>query len=74
MSPFKSKAQRNKFHALKAQGKMSQETIDKWESETSGPLPERKTFKKMESIAVVKPIQGIKKVKVLRAIKTPRYK
>jgi hypothetical protein len=41
--PFKSKAQRRKFYALKSEGKMDQETIDEWESETKNKkkLPER---------------------------------
>lgn len=40
--PFLSMSQRRKFHALKSQGKMSQDTIDKWEEHTpKGPLPER---------------------------------
>ena len=45
--PFKSEAQRRKFYALKAEGKMDQKTIDEWESETKGKLPERikKAFK-----------------------------
>jgi hypothetical protein len=45
--PFKSKAQRRKFYALKREGKMDQKTIDQWESETKGKLPERvkKAFK-----------------------------
>lgn len=40
--PFRSKAQRRKFYALKAQGKMSQKTIDEWEKHTEDKhLPER---------------------------------
>jgi hypothetical protein len=39
--PFKSEAQRRKFYALKAEGKMSQREIDKWEKETPDNLPER---------------------------------
>lgn len=40
MSPFKSEAQRRKFHALVKQGKMSMETVRKWEAETgSAKLP-----------------------------------
>lgn len=39
--PFKSEAQRRKFYALKAEGKMSQREIDKWEKETPEDLPER---------------------------------
>lgn len=39
--PFKSKAQRRKFYALKAQGKMSQDMIDEWESSTPKKIPER---------------------------------
>jgi len=40
--PFRSMAQRRKFYALKAQGKMSQSMIDKWEEHTPDKkLPER---------------------------------
>lgn len=46
--PFKSQAQRKKFGALVAEGKMSKETFDKWNDETGDKkLPERvkKTYK-----------------------------
>jgi len=39
--PFKSQAQRRKFYALKAKGKMSQKIIDEWEKNTPKNLPER---------------------------------
>lgn len=39
--PFQSKAQRRKFYALKAEGKMDQKTIDEWEAETPDTIPER---------------------------------
>jgi len=42
--PFKSKAQRRKFYALKAEGKMDQATIDEWEEGTPEDLPEKKAF------------------------------
>ena len=45
--PFKSEAQRKKFHQLRKAGKMSQSTIDKWEEETGGKkLPKRVKKKK----------------------------
>jgi hypothetical protein len=43
--PFKSQAQRRKFYALKAQGKMDQATIDEWEAETPKKLPDRVSTK-----------------------------
>lgn len=43
--PFQSKAQRRKFYALKAEGKMDQKTIDAWEAETPKKLPERVSTK-----------------------------
>lgn len=50
MSPFVSQAQRRKFYALRKQGKISQATLDEWESETGKKkLPEHvkpKTKKK----------------------------
>lgn len=39
--PFKSKKQRKLFHHLKSQGKMSQATIDEWETDTPKTIPER---------------------------------
>ena len=40
--PFKSQAQRKKFYALEREGKISRETLDKWESETGKKkLPEK---------------------------------
>jgi hypothetical protein len=39
--PFKSQAQRAKFYQLEKEGKMSKETIAKWESETPKKLPEK---------------------------------
>lgn len=44
MPPFKSEAQRAKFAQLVKEGKMSQATYDKWESETTDKkLPEKLT-------------------------------
>jgi len=54
--PFKSQAQRAKFAALVAEGKMSQATFDKWQSETPKDIPERSSNK---------PIK-IKKMKVIK--------
>lgn len=39
--PFKSEAQRRKFYALKAQGKMDQKTIDEWNKDTPKNLPQK---------------------------------
>jgi hypothetical protein len=57
--PFKSKAQIRKFYQLKAEGKMSQETIDQWMAETPNPkkLPNRVKPKKKAKFA-----KGFKKV------------
>lgn len=46
--PFKSEAQRRKFHQLVREGKMKQETVDQWERETpkDTKLPERLKTKK----------------------------
>lgn len=40
--PFKSEAQRKKFHVLEAQGKMSKATVHEWEHATKNKkdLPE----------------------------------
>jgi hypothetical protein len=39
--PFKSESQRRKFYQLKKEGKMSQSTIDEWESKTPKSLPKK---------------------------------
>ena len=44
--PFSSKSQRRKFHALKAEGKMDQKTIDEWEKDTPEKLPEKVAMNK----------------------------
>lgn len=56
---FKSEAQRKKFQELVSQGKMKQDTLDKWEKETTeSKLPEKVS---------AKPIKRLVR-KVLRAI------
>lgn len=42
--PFKSKAQRRKFHAMAARGEISKEVVEEWERKTKSKkkLPERK--------------------------------
>lgn len=40
--PFKSEAQRKKFHQMAKEGLISKSMVDKWEKETPNkPLPER---------------------------------
>lgn len=39
--PFKSEAQKRKFAKLVSDGKMSQETYNKWDKETTEKLPEK---------------------------------
>jgi hypothetical protein len=39
--PFKSKAQRRKLHSMASKGEISRQTVDEWEDETKGKLPER---------------------------------
>jgi len=56
--PFKSQAQRAKFAQLVKDGKMSQETFDKWQSET--------TDKNLPKKALYKPkgqVRGVRKVR-----------
>lgn len=59
---FKSQAQRKKFQAMVAEGKMDQATLDEWQGRTKGPLPER----------VEKPLGRKMKGPVARAIKAKR--
>jgi hypothetical protein len=47
---FKSEAQRAKFYALKEQGKVSQKTIDEFESKTPKNIPDRVKAKKVLTI------------------------
>ena len=45
--PFKSEAQRKKFHAMEKRGEMSKGTAKRWEKETpKGKLPEKVKPKK----------------------------
>ena len=45
--PYKSEAQRKKFHALLEKGKISQKTVDEFDKASKGmKLPERTTPKK----------------------------
>lgn len=45
--PFKSEAQRRKFHVMEKQGKISKEKVSQWEKETpKGKLPEHVKGKK----------------------------
>jgi len=55
MTPFKSEAQRRKFQALKKKGKVSQKTIDEWESKTPKNIPER-VKKKSKQKTATRPI------------------
>lgn len=43
--PFKSETQRKKFQMMLRDGKITQATYDKWESETTGTLPEKAPYK-----------------------------
>ena len=54
--PFKSEAQRKKFAQLVKDGKMSQETYNRWESETPAKLPERlnERAKPIKKVRVIK--------------------
>jgi hypothetical protein len=45
--PYKSDAQRKKFHALEQQGKISKKVVDEWDKASEGKkLPEHVTKKK----------------------------
>lgn len=45
--PFKSEAQRKKFHAMERRGEISKKTVSKWEKETpKGKLPKKVKRKK----------------------------
>jgi hypothetical protein len=53
--PYKSEAQRKKFHALAQEGKMSKKTVDEFDKASKGmKLPERITPKKIKSIADIR--------------------
>jgi len=43
MSPYKSEAQRKKFHAMKERGEISAKTVEHWDKASKGKkLPKRK--------------------------------
>lgn len=58
--PYKSEAQRKKFHALLAEGKIKKSTVDEFDAASKGKkLPERvgkKKNKRPESIAELRAI------------------
>ena len=56
--PFKPKAQRRKFYALKSKGKMTQAEIDEWESHTSKNIPEKKKKKKTKDTTCASKYSG----------------
>jgi hypothetical protein len=53
--PFKSEAQKKKFAQMVAEGKMSQATYDKWDSETTDKkLPEKLSSTNKSQIRTVR--------------------
>lgn len=56
--PFKSQAQRAKFVQLVKEGKMSQETFDKWQSETGETKLPKKAPVKTKGL-----IRGVRKTR-----------
>lgn len=50
MSPFKSEAQRRKFHSLVKQGKISKSKLAEWERDTPKYLPERARKKRKKKL------------------------
>lgn len=53
--PYRSEAQRKKFHALAKEGKISQKTVDEFDSSSKGlKLPDRLAPKKIKSIADIR--------------------
>lgn len=48
--PFKSEAQRRKFHAMASRGEISDSTVQEWEDATKNKkdLPEKKKSKKSD--------------------------
>lgn len=67
MSPFKSKAQMRKFADLVKEGKMKQETFDKWAIETkdTDSLPERLP-EEGDPITSIDQLRVIAKAKVIK--------
>jgi hypothetical protein len=54
---YKSEAQRKKFHALLAEGKIKKEVVDEYDAKSKGKkLPERVTKPKIRSIEQIKEI------------------
>lgn len=55
--PFASEAQRAKFAQLVKEGKMSQETFDKWAAETPASIPKKASYKPKGQV------RGVRKVR-----------
>ena len=61
--PYKSDAQRRKFHAMLKRGEISKETVDEWDEASKGKkLPERVGNKRTKK-RTTKPRGGIKRGK-----------
>lgn len=70
--PFKSKAQRRKFYALKGRGEMSQKTIDEWEAKTPDKIPERvKQAAFVDELEKIAARAGLKLIRRLMASGAP---
>lgn len=58
--PFRSERQRRKLMQLEKEGRLKKGTVERWDEETTGPLPERATPKKKAPTS----IQEIKEIRV----------
>ena len=65
--PYKSDAQRKKFHSLLAEGKISQKIVDEFDKASSGmKLPEHAP-KKSSSAGLITPVKNLTALKALAA-------
>lgn len=64
MSPYKSEAQRKKFHQLEKEGKMKPETVAEFDSASKGlKLPVRMGPKKLGKLKSLKQLQELSRRK-----------
>ena len=63
MCPFKSEAQKEKFKKLVKEGKITEETYRKWDSETTHhPLPERAPKRQRKMVMRAPKAKRIRKI------------
>ena len=63
MAPYRSDAQRKRFHAMLERGEISKATVDEWDKASAGmKLPERVTPKQRQSLLTHRKVRKTKTI------------